>query len=70
MYMPAAHGNIAHSRMVEVMNQILASPAIAEKFATQGVAPGKLSGADFTSFVDAEIKKWAVVVKTANVPLE
>ena len=41
--------------------------AIAEKFATQGVAPGKLSGADFTSFVDAEIKKWAQVVKDAAI---
>jgi hypothetical protein len=35
---------------------------------TQGVEPGKLSGAEFVSFVDAEIKKWGAVVKTANVP--
>lgn len=70
IYMPAANGNPAHSRMVQVMTEILASPAIAEKFATQGVAPGKLSGAAFTRFVDVEIKKWSAVVKTANVPLE
>lgn len=70
MYMLAANGNIAYSRMVEVMTEILASPTIADKFATQGVAPGKLSGVDFTRFVDAEIRKWAAVVKTANVPLE
>jgi tripartite-type tricarboxylate transporter receptor subunit TctC len=70
LYMPAAKGNPAYTRMVEVMKEILASPAIAEKFATQGVAPGKLAGPEFTRFVEAEIKKWAAVVKTANVPLE
>jgi tripartite-type tricarboxylate transporter receptor subunit TctC len=70
LYMPAANGNAAYTRMVDIMKEILASPAIAEKFATQGVAPGKLAGADFTRFVDAEIKKWSAVVNTANVPLE
>jgi tripartite-type tricarboxylate transporter receptor subunit TctC len=70
LYMPAANGNPAYTRMVEVMKEILASPAIAEKFATQGVTPGKLAGPEFSRFVEAEIRKWAAVVKTANVPLE
>ena len=70
LYMPAANGNPAYTRMVEVMKEILASPAIAQKFATQGVAPGKLAGPEFTRFVEAEIKKWSAVVKAANVPLE
>jgi len=38
--------------------------------ATQGVEPGKLTGSEFVGFVDAEIKKWDAVVKTANVPLQ
>lgn len=70
MYMPAANGNAAYNRLVEIMKEILATPAIAEKFVTQGVAPGTLSGADFTRFVDAEIKKWSAVVQSAHVPLE
>ncbi len=70
MYMPAADGSTAYSRMVEVMGDLLASPTIAEKFATQGVTPGTLVGTNFSRFVDAEIKKWAAVVKAANVPLE
>ncbi len=70
LYMPAANGNPAYTRMVEVMREILATSAIAEKFATQGVAPGKLAGRDFTRFVEAEIKKWSAVVKDANVPSE
>jgi tripartite-type tricarboxylate transporter receptor subunit TctC len=70
LYMPAAKDNPAYVWMVEVMKEILASSAIAEKFAAQGVAPGKLAGPDFTRFVEAEIKKWAAVAKAANVPLE
>jgi len=70
LYMPAANGNPAYAKMFEAMREILASPAIAEKFATQGVAPGKLAGPEFSRFVEAEIKKWAAVVKAANVPLE
>jgi len=70
LYMPQANGNAAYTKLVAAMKDILAAPATREKFATQGVEPGKLVGADFTKFVDAEITKWAGVVKTANVPQE
>jgi len=70
LYMPAANGNAAYTKLVAAMKDILAAPTTREKFATQGVEPGKLTGADFTKFVDAEISKWAAVVKTANVPQE
>ncbi len=68
LYMPAANNNAAYTKLVAVMKDILAAPATREKFATQGVEPGKLTGADFTKFVDAEISKWSGVVKTAKVP--
>jgi len=68
LYMPAANDNPAYTRLVSAMQEILATPAIAEKFATQGVEPGKLFGRDFVRFVDAEIDKWSAVVKFANVP--
>lgn len=70
LYMPAADGNPAYTKLVAALQKILASPATRDKFATQGVDPGKLTGADFAKFVDAEIKKWSAVVKTANVPQE
>jgi tripartite-type tricarboxylate transporter receptor subunit TctC len=70
LYMPAANNNPAYVKLVAAMKDILASPAIREKFATQGVEPGKLSGAEFVSFVDAEIRKWGAVVRAANVPQE
>jgi tripartite-type tricarboxylate transporter receptor subunit TctC len=67
LYMPAANNNPAYTKLVAAMKEVLASSAIREKFATQGVDPGKLFGAEFVSFVDAEIKKWGAVVKAANV---
>jgi len=70
LYMPAANHNPACQKLVAAMRDILASPAIRQKFATQGVDPGKLFGAEFASFVDAEIDKWGAVVKAANVPQE
>jgi len=70
LYMPQANGNATYTKLVAAMKEILAAPATREKFATQGVEPGKLTGADFTKFVDAEITKWAGVVKAANVPQE
>ncbi|CKX12851.1 Uncharacterised protein [Mycobacterium tuberculosis] len=66
--MPAANGNAAYTKLVAAMKEILAASQTREKFATQGVEPGKLAGPDFAKFVDAEINKWAGVVKTANVP--
>jgi tripartite-type tricarboxylate transporter receptor subunit TctC len=68
LYMPAANNNPAYQKLVAAMREILASPGIKQKFAIQGVDPGKLFGAEFVSFVDAEIGKWGAVVKAANVP--
>lgn len=68
LYMPAANNNPAYQKLVAAMRDVLASPAIKQKFAIQGVDPGKSFGAEFVSFVDAEIDKWGAVVKAANVP--
>ena len=70
LYMPAANDNPAYTRLVAAMKEVLAAPALGEKFATEGVEPGKLFGRDFVRFVDAEIDKWRAVVKFANVPAQ
>lgn len=70
LYMPAANGNEAYTKLVAAMKEILSAPATREKFATQGVEPGKLVGAEFSAFVDTEIQKWGEVIKIANVPQE
>jgi tripartite-type tricarboxylate transporter receptor subunit TctC len=68
LYMPQANDNPAYQQLVAAVKDILAMPETREKFAAQGVEPGKLFGADFSRFVDSEIKKWGTVVRTANVP--
>jgi len=73
LYMPAAKTPAeaaAYGKLVTVIKDVLADPGIKEKFASQGVEPGKIAGDAFKTFVDAEITKWAGVVKTANVPQE
>jgi tripartite-type tricarboxylate transporter receptor subunit TctC len=70
LYMPKADSNPAYIKLVAAMNDILAAPATRDKFAPQGVEPGRLTGVEFTAFVESEIKKWREVVRVANVPLE
>ena len=70
MFMPQANGNPAYTKLVAVMQEFLAAPATREKFALQGVEPGRRTGAEFAAFVDSEITKWSGVVKAANVPQE
>ena len=41
----------------------LNSPAIKEKLLAQGAIPSGNTPAEFTRFIDAEIRKWAPVVK-------
>ena len=70
LYMPAADENPAYAKLVDTMKEFLTAASTREKFAPQGVEPGTLTGPEFSKFVNAEIKKWADVVKTANVPQE
>ncbi|MBO4225254.1 tripartite tricarboxylate transporter substrate binding protein [Bradyrhizobium neotropicale] len=70
LYMPRAGESAVYGRLVTVIHDVLADPAIKEKFASQGVEPGKLFGAEFAKFVDAEIAKWGRVVAAANLQPE
>ena len=70
LYMPVANGNPAYAKLVAAMKEVLSASATREKFATQGVEPGKRAGKEFSEFVNAEIMKWGEVIKTANVPQE
>ncbi len=70
LYMPKATDPAVYDRLVTAVVKILEDPALAEKFASQGVAAGKLSGEAFRKFVDAEIEKWGTVVEAAKIPRE
>jgi tripartite-type tricarboxylate transporter receptor subunit TctC len=70
LYMPAAEGSPALAELEAAMKEILASEDIRTKFEAQGLEPGKLTGAKFKEFVNAEITKWGSVVQRANVKIE
>ncbi|MCA1458698.1 tripartite tricarboxylate transporter substrate binding protein [Bradyrhizobium sp. BRP22] len=70
LYMPQAGESAVYGRLVSAIQDVLADPSIKEKFASQGVEPGKLFGAEFAKFVDAEITKWGRVVEAANLQPE
>ncbi len=58
------------ARINRDVDELLASPALKDKFAKQGAQPGSLSQPEFTRFVATEIDKWSAVVKRANIPQE
>jgi tripartite-type tricarboxylate transporter receptor subunit TctC len=70
LYMPASKGSPALAKLEAAMTEILESEDIRAKFEALGLAPGKLVGAKFKEFVNAEIAKWGSVVQRANIKVE
>ena len=61
----------------EVVNRIqqetakaLVSPVLKERLLAQGAIPSGMSSADFTTFIAAESKKWAAVVKASGAKVD
>ena len=54
-------------RMNEDINKVLAMPDVVEKFEQYGAEDGGGSAEKFAGFIQSESKKWAKVVKDANV---
>ncbi len=48
----------------------MATTAIKERLLAQGAIPSGMSPADFAKFIDAESKKWAVVVKASGAKVD
>lgn len=57
-------------RLNEGVNKLLAQPAFRDRLVAMGVEPKGGSPAEFSTFLDSEIKKWGEVVKTANISVE
>ena len=54
-------------RMNADMNEALARPEVAEKLESYGAEDGGDSAAKFNAFIEAELEKWAKVIREANV---
>jgi tripartite-type tricarboxylate transporter receptor subunit TctC len=51
-------------------NEAMRDPAVKAKLADQGLTVAGDTPEDFRRFIEAEIKKWAGVIKDAGVPTE
>ena len=61
--------DIATRIQVETARAI-ATPALKERLQAQGAIPGGMPPAEFVRFIDAETKKWAVVVKASGAKID
>jgi tripartite-type tricarboxylate transporter receptor subunit TctC len=66
MFGPARMPKPLLAKLHEEIARIISSQDFGAKFATEGVVVGDMSAEQFAQFVQKEIKRYAVVVKAAN----
>ena len=57
-------------RVQQETAKALATPAIRERMQSQGAIPSGMSPAEFATFIDAETRKWARVVKASGAKVD
>jgi tripartite-type tricarboxylate transporter receptor subunit TctC len=67
---PKATPQARVDRLGAAMNEIVAMPDTAEKFAGLGAIPHALGPRDFATFLDKEDARWSTIVKSAGVTVE
>lgn len=68
-----APGNMDPKLLSKISGDVLAalrSPTIQEQFAQQGAMPGTMTQPEYASFVNAEMDKWAKVIKDAQITIQ
>jgi tripartite-type tricarboxylate transporter receptor subunit TctC len=58
------------SRIQQETAKALATPVIKERMLSQGAIPSGMTPADFVTFIAAETKKWAQVVKASGAKVD
>jgi tripartite-type tricarboxylate transporter receptor subunit TctC len=58
------------TRIQQETAKALLSPALKERLLAQGALPGGMGSTDFTTFIAAETKKWAAVVKASGAKVD
>jgi len=53
-------------RVQQESAKAMATPALKERLLAQGAIPGGNTPAEFARFIEAEVRKWAPVVKTSG----
>ena len=58
------------SRINADVNAVLAEPAVRDTFIKQGLIPGSGSSADFKAFIEAEARKWGVIIERVGIKID
>jgi tripartite-type tricarboxylate transporter receptor subunit TctC len=64
---PAGMDPAAAARINAALVAALATPAMAQRLADLGTAPNRMTPADYTALVAAELPRWARIVQEANI---
>lgn len=70
VFAPGATPAALQERIAAAVRETVADPAVAEQLARQGAEPLTNTPAEFRALLQAEITKWAAVVKFANVKVD
>ena len=70
LFAPAGTPADIVNRVQQETAKAMATPAIKERLQSQGAIPSGMSPAEFAKFIDAETKKWAVVVKASGAKVD
>jgi tripartite-type tricarboxylate transporter receptor subunit TctC len=53
-------------RLNAEVRKALDAPDTRERLRPEGIEPGRLTAAEFTSFLTSEVKRWAPIVKASG----
>jgi tripartite-type tricarboxylate transporter receptor subunit TctC len=70
LFVPASTPDDICDKLNTAVRQALANDELKAAFAKVGIEPEGLSRTDSKAFVSREFKKWAEVIKTANIVAE
>ncbi|WP_249359579.1 tripartite tricarboxylate transporter substrate binding protein [Cupriavidus sp. 2SB] len=67
---PAGLDSEVRMRLVQTMQAVMQDPAVQKQLAQQGVEPATQGTAQLAAFVNAELQRWAAVVKQAGAQVD
>ncbi|MBS0321976.1 MAG: tripartite tricarboxylate transporter substrate binding protein [Proteobacteria bacterium] len=67
---PAGTPQAVIDRVATAVKEALATPELAAKLSAQGTEPAYLPPAAFRTFIDGESRRWAGVIKAANIKID
>ena len=67
---PAGTPSAIVQQLSEAVTKVLQDPAVARQLVVLGLEPQPSTNTSFAAFIDAEVRKWSSVIKTAGIVLE